>query len=210
MLKILLFISIAIVVIFLIKRITGFLMGMALVLALLFIAIFLVDNFTSIDMRKYIPLSSYDDTVKNPKETAEKVKDKVYETGEGAIHKVNEMGDKTDEKYGTETDSQKEKRLEAEKEKNKENTENESENSEDVTSQTKEDVENEKTKSEKTFIKYKDLNNVLEKDYKDMPESDKKLALSIVPNLTIEYTGKEYKMWNTSDNRTGLYIKKIK
>lgn len=187
-------------------------MGMALVLALLFIAIFLVDNFTSIDMRKYITLSSYDNTVKNPKETAENVKDKVYETGEGAIHKVNEMGDKTDEKYGTETDSQKEKRLEAEKEQNKENTENESEseNSEEVVSQQKEEVENEKTKTEKTFIKYKDLNTVLEKDYKDMPESDKKLALSIVPNLTIEYTGKEYRMWNTSDNRTGLYIEKIK
>lgn len=214
MLKIILFISIAILVIFLLKRIVGVFVGIAVFLSATFIALFLLDNFTTFDFRSYISTGFYDNTIENPKETAENIKKKSYETGEGAIKRVNDVADDTDYRYGTETEKQKEARLAREKEEKEksaiENNDNSNENKFNSSNKNQEENLLYEETTKKHFIKYKELDNVLRKQYPNMLQSDIELAHAIMPNLVISYKGKEYNFWNDKEHKDGLFIQKLK
>lgn len=212
MIKIALIIALIIIVIALRNRIARFVTVTLVFISALFIALFLLDNFTTFNFRSYVPTAFYDDTVENPKDKAKEVKDKAYETGEGAIKRVKDMADETDYKYGTETKAQKEARLEKEDKKN--DVEKSSDTNEEIVSNSekKKPSSEKETKDDnnKRFVTYADLDEVLEKEYPTMLVGDIELAKTLVPNLELKFNGTEYKFWNDKSKKDGIYIEKIK
>lgn len=209
MITIILFVSIGILFVFLLKRLVSIAIGILIFFAITFISLFIVDNYTTIDLKSFLPIAFYDDTVENPQETAEKIKDKSYEVGEGAIERITEKGNETDYRYGTETEKQKEQRLQAEQ-KEKEQANDDSLSLDDALNE-KPKENNQLDVSKKQFIPYKDSEKILKENYKDLTEDDIEKIKTIVPNLiiTIEIENK-YKVWNEKKEPSGFYIEKLK
>lgn len=209
MLTIILFISLGVVFILLLKKIIGIAVGIIVFFAITFISLFIIDNYTTIDLRSYIPIAFYDDTIENPKETAEKIKEKSYSVGEGAIERINEKGAETDYRYGTETEAQKEARLAKEKAE-KENQENDSLDVDKALNTEPKEKTNFDT-SKKQFIPYKESDKILKENYTDLTDEDIEKIKTIVPSLviTIEIEDK-YKVWNEKKESSGFYIERLK
>lgn len=228
--KIAIWICIAIVLVVLAKRIVGGLVATVTLVACIFISIFFIDMFTPINLRQYIGLQAYDTSVQDPKGTAKKVQDEVYGKGEGAITSINDHADELDGYYGTETEGQKEaKKAEEESKKNVEvddngnivevkGTEDSSgkESGSEKVQNNNDDKENkdEKGKSKESkkgdgdYVKYAEVEKAI-RGYEGMSSKDKKIARSITPNLSMDIEGDDYRFYNNSDDKKGFYIEAL-
>lgn len=200
MLKTLLWVAIILLIYFVMKRFGSGLVVAGVLLGSIFLSIFMLDTFTTFEVRKYIPIAFYDKTIENPKEVATGIKEQVVVVGTSSVDKVNEVGDNADIKYGTGLDESKE-----------EGTVNPRDN---VKEEKKERKEKglEKVKKESVsgeiFIKYKDIETELETTYIGMTERDKSIVETMMPMLTIKYVGDDYEIWNIRGDE-GIYIKRI-
>ncbi|WP_416493796.1 hypothetical protein, partial [Bacillus mycoides] len=65
----------------------------------LFFSIFMLDTFTTVNVRNYLPIGFYDKTIEDPKGAAEKVGNSIKGAGEKAVDKVNDVGDNADKYF---------------------------------------------------------------------------------------------------------------
>lgn len=204
MIKIGIWILIIIALLLLRKRIGDVILGIGLLFSLTVFAVFMLDEYTVFDTRKYLPMGEYDRLTENPKEVAEEVTDKVKGAGGQIVGKVNDRGDELDERYGTgldETDEEGKKDTKKEKEKGKEGKEQQ------------EKVKKEPTKPKKEKgvgrgFTYSEVGDALDKYYPDMGEYDRALVLSLVPMLEMAYVGEDYKIWNSREDGK-VYIQEL-
>ncbi|MCL9628359.1 hypothetical protein [Bacillus subtilis] len=155
----------------------------------LFFAIFMLDTFTTLDIRRYVPIMFYDQTVKDPQGTAAEVKNKVLAGGREAANEVNDAGKIADETYGL-------------------NEDKEWHNNEDEDKKKKTE-EKTRGKVSKKFIRYDDAENDITKYFSDLSAKDKDISLSMSPIYKIKIRGDQVTVWNTGDSgENGFYIER--
>ncbi|MCH4866691.1 hypothetical protein [Bacillus sp. 1006-3] len=163
--------------------------GSAVLIGAIFFAIFILDTFTTLDVRRYVPIMFYDQTVKDPQGTASGVKNKVLAGGREATDEINDAGKRADEIYGLNEDKEWHKNEDEDK---KQKTE-----------------ENVQGKVSKKFIKYEDAETEIDKFFSDLSAKDKDISLSMSPIYKIKIKGDQVTVWNTGDNgEDGFYIER--
>lgn len=118
MIKYGLILAIIILIIVFRQRIKDAVLGVILVGALAFLAIFLVDSQTQFPLRTFFNMEKFDDITANPQENLTEVVDKVVDSGKGVASTINKRGDELDAKYGTGIGENKEDTEEDSKEEN--------------------------------------------------------------------------------------------
>lgn len=189
------------------KRIGRGLVGVGVLVASLFLAIFLLDTFTMFDTRRYIPIAFYDKTIEDPQGTVQGLKEGAGTTGQSWKDRINLVGEKADEKYGT---GRGDKDGVVDEKKTEKGTGKEKEPKKEVENQkekTNTDIKKDKDFKNTMYVTYKEAKGRLDKELPGMNERDKTLALSLVPMLPMRYVGTEYEMWNEK-GEDGFYIKK--
>lgn len=103
MMKTLLWVIVIGLIILVAKRFLGGLVGVVMFLVAIFFSIFMLDTFTVVDVRKYVDVGFYDETRENPKETVQNVASKVKDKGVAAVDKINDIGEKANDRYNTQS-----------------------------------------------------------------------------------------------------------
>lgn len=103
MMKTLLWLIVIGLLILLAKRIFSGLVGVIMFVVAIFFSIFMLDTFTIVNVRDHININFYDETRHNPQEAAEKVFEGSKEVGQAAIEKINEVGEKANDRYNTQS-----------------------------------------------------------------------------------------------------------
>lgn len=197
MLKIILWVAI-IGLLFVFKdRIAGGIVGVLTLIGAMFLAIFLWDNFTIFNVREYVAVDFYDETVENPQEKLTEVKDKIVDVGGQAVDKVNEVGEKADEKFN---ESRPQENIEGSEEVISKN------GSEPVVEQNvipSADI-NINTENSR-FVIYGTRNADLLEYYPDLTEKDFQIIASLKNILDITYEGSNY-YFTSVKGKDGFYI----
>lgn len=103
MMKTLLWLIVIGLLVLLAKRLFSGLVGVIMFVVAIFFSIFMLDTFTIVNVRDHINIDFYDETRHDPKEAAEKVIAGTKEVSQVAVDKINEVGDKANDRYNTQS-----------------------------------------------------------------------------------------------------------
>lgn len=200
-----------IILLLLAKRIGRGVFGVMVFVGALFFSIFMLDTFTTVNVRNYLPIGFYDKTIEDPKGTAEKVGNSLKGAGEKAVDKVNDVGDNADKYFAVEKSKETGDKTWV---KGDELVEK------DGMSVDKQDIEegkkgSKKDKKDKTalvsghkdFVKYTDVKSLLQTKYSKLPHGDIEIIKSFSPILQTKIEGEKVVVYNNTDKyEDGLYI----
>lgn len=179
------------------------------------IGIFLVTNFTTLNIDKYVDISFYDELRRGDDEFLVEHKDNAFENALKAKDGINSIGteedvfkdkedlDKVSSYVTTIEDSQinfndESKGNEGSKEGVKEDTKEEDKVNDEDGVEGKKEVK-EETKSDEGLISYSDIDNYLETTGKGMSEDTKNLVRNLSPYVSWKYNDGEYEIESTKD-----------
>lgn len=231
MMKTLLWIIVIGLIVLVIKRIGAGLVGVVMFTLAIFFSIFMLDTFTVVNVRDYIDVSFYDETKENPKEAITNVKDKVIAGGASVIDRINDVGDKAQDRYNTqsivvhgatvESPDKNEAKPDSEETSNalEPFDNNDTNNEKDVAAGDRsEDITLDSDKAEPskqdhpelegyTYLSIGDYNKNLESYRAIMTEKDFAIFKALSPLITIKYEGEQYN-FATERGVKGVYIAK--
>lgn len=191
--------------IYAIKAIGRFSFGVGVFIAMAFFSIFMLDNYTNHDLRRYIDISTYDETLADPKAKAEDLADKGASLGSDIVGKVDVIGADIDAQVGI-------GRVDDSKEWGKEDTsENEKDSKKDKNKEQETKDKGTKTPSIKdtTEVMYADIPKLLKGDLKYLSKQDKSIIESMSPTLKITLDGEQMSVSN-KDSEDGYLTISLK
>lgn len=188
--------------IYAIRAIGRFVFGVVVLIAMIFFSLFMLDNFTNHDLRRYIDIRFYDQTLDDPQAKAGELLEVGRETGIKVVEEVDKVGYTIDEEFGI-------NRKEYSKEWGDSETTNEpdtviSEESVVETDTTQEVVASEKENSLESFkqgstytVTYKGIEDLIQDDLNYISEEDKQLIKSMNPAFKADLLGEQIMVSNT-------------
>lgn len=202
---IVIFIAILVIIFIFRKALGRGFFGVIVFVSMLFLSIYLIDNFTSVDLREKFNLKHYDETLTDPSKKAEDIYNSATKKGKDVAEKVDEQGTKLDEKFGIaskkgskEWDSKvSEEDVEA---KEREDAKKSSENKKEM----KKDVKKGNDKNTIT-VTYTEANNAIKK--LALTENDRNLILSMSPLVKTTLTGEKISVTNEDMDKNMIKIK---
>lgn len=187
-----------------IRAIGRFSFGVGVFIAMAFFSIFMLDNFTNHDLRRYIDLRHYDQTLEDPQGKVEEIAGKGSVLGSEVVDKVDDVGATIDKEVGIE-------RVEGSKEWGSEDKESDKDGQEVDSSETKDKKEDAKPESVKgtTTITYAEITKMLKNDLDYLSKQDKAIIESMSPTLKITLDGEQVSVTNeeTEDGYLSIKIK---
>lgn len=192
--------------IYAIRAIGRFSFGVGVFIAMSFFSIFMLDNFTNHDLRRYIDLRHYDQTLEDPQGKAEEIAGLGSDLGKDVVGKVDDVGATIDKEVGIE-------RVEGSKEwgsKDKDSDVNEGQKED-----SKKEKDSEKEESEHVNVKgtstitYAEITKELKNDLDYLSKQDKAIIQSMSPTLKITLDGEQISVTNeeTEDGYLTITLK---
>ena len=183
---------VAVLVLWGLKAIGRLTFGVSFFVAMAFFTIFLLDNYTLHDLRRYVDLSSYDETLADPQGKVEEIVGSAGDTGKELVGEVDEFGSSIDNTLGIE-------RKENTKEwSTEEDTESE-ESKESEDSEKEESVPDTKVDGASLTLVYTDINKVLKYELKGLSAQDKSIIESMTPSVKLTLKGEQITVTNEDD-----------
>lgn len=209
---------VGILLILLAKRIGAGIVGVSVFVGAVFFTIFMLDTFTVINVRNFIPVKFYDETVEDPKEAVSKVGKAVTKAGEKSADKINDMGENANKYFAVEESketgdktwvkgdeviekdgtSKKAKEIEDGKDEEDPQKEKSCKAKCSDSSDAKKDSKSASGSSE--FVKYTEVDSLMKTRYRNLPHEDIEILKSISPVLRTKVEGTKIKVDNTGDD----------
>lgn len=189
--------------IYAIKAIGRFSFGVGVFIAMAFFSIFMLDNFTNHDLRRYIDLRQYDQTLADPQGKAEEIAGKGSELGSDAVDKVDAIGANIDEQVGIERVEDSKEWGTSDKDSDKEETKDPEKEESDKDSKPETDIKGTST------IAYDEIPKLLKNDLDYLSKQDKAIIQSMSPTLKISLDGEQMSVTNkeTEDGYLTITLK---
>lgn len=191
------------------KRIGRGVFGVMVFVGVLFFSIFMLDTFTTLNLREYMSLKFYDKTVEDPVGAASEVSGKIKNAGNKAVDKINDIGKNADTYFEIESSGETGDKTWLKGSPVKQG-DTESVVVEEGQSGKKKGIEKKKVlkAGEEVFIAYSDVNKELKSTYYKLPNKDKEIIRSFSPILKTKIEGKNVVVFNNTDRvKDGLFIR---
>lgn len=194
------------------KRIGAGVVGVGVFVGAVFLTIFMLDTFTVINVRNFVPVHFYDDTIEDPKGAVTKVGEKLGEAGEKSADKINGIGENANRYFEVEESKEKGdktwvKRDEVtEKEKSSKKDAGDADEKKEKKGSSKKEEEPQKGKKgatasgSSTFVKYTEIDSLLQTRYKELPHEDIEILKAISPILRTKVEGEKIVVDNRGEN----------
>lgn len=179
------------------------LVGVVFGIFMLFFTIYTIDNYTGQNIRNFIDISFYDETLADPEGTAKNVVDTVTDNGKKVNEKINKTGDKLDKDLGITRESNGKVWSDAPEDSTKKSK----------TTKESKPEESEEASSDLSFtVTYSELSDLLDTNLEGLSDSDKSLIKSMSPIQKATLNGDKIKVTNESgtlykDNKLKITVK---
>lgn len=181
---------IIITIIFFARKFIGrTLFGIAFGILILFFTIFMIDNYTGQNIRNWIDISFYDNTLKDPQGTAQDIIDEATEKGKLANEKINKAGKNLDDSLGIEREGNSGKVWSSDKETQNSDSDKETQDS-------GADSEKTDTNEYEFIIAYSDIDDFINDTLSNLSKEDKELIKSFSPTVKATIKGKNITVTN--------------
>ncbi|PER55659.1 hypothetical protein CN495_07860 [Bacillus thuringiensis] len=193
------------------KRIGAGVVGVGVFVGAVFLTIFMLDTFTVINVRNFVPVHFYDDTIEDPKGAVNKVGEKLGEAGEKSADKINNIGENANRYFEVEDSKEKGDKtwVKGDEVTDKENASKkltgDAEEKKEKKGSAKKEEESPKEKKgtissgSSTFVKYTEIDSLLQTRYKELPHEDTEILKSISPILRTKVEGEKIIVDNRGD-----------
>lgn len=169
----------------------------------------MLDTFTTVNLRNFVPIGFYDKTVEDPVGTADKVGQGIKNAGDKAVDKVNDVGIRADQYFQVKKSSDvgdktwvKGDPVEV-TETPVDSTDKKVEESKPKTKKKKQTLQ----RGKDVFIAYADVKDVLTTEYRGLNTVDKEIIKAFSPILKTKIEGEDIIVYNNTDRvKEGLYI----
>lgn len=176
--------------------------GVVVLVSMLFFTIFLLDNYTLHDLRQYVDLSTYDETLEDPQGKVNEIAELAGKQGEVIVEEVDDFGNGIDNTLGIEREDNTKEWGSVSKKESKE-----SEETKESKGDVSEKESNVSVDSKEIIIAYTQINKTLQEELNNLSKQDKSIIESMTPSVKLTLKGEQITVTNEDDSLEDSQLK---